>query len=110
MLGWLGLRTRLVLLVLLALLPVFGLLAYYAEQGRRAALEHAQGDLQAQVSLLATHQQRTMDRVYELLNGLASALPIKNHEPGQCGQQLKSIHREHPEFTHLGVAAPDGRV
>ena len=110
MLGWLGLRTRLVLLVLLALLPVFGLLAYYAEQGRRAALEHAQGDLQAQVSLLATHQQRTVDRVRELLNGLASAPAIRNHESGQCGQQLKSIHQEHPEFTHLGVAAPDGRV
>jgi PAS domain S-box-containing protein len=110
MLGWLGLRTRLVLLVLLALLPLFGLLAYYAEQGRRTALEHAQVDLQAQVALLATHQHRTVDKVHELLNGLASAPHIKSHESGLCGQQLKNIHQEHPEFTHVGVAAPDGRL
>ncbi|WP_431099063.1 PAS domain S-box protein [Polaromonas aquatica] len=110
MLGWLGLRTRLVLLVLLALLPVFGLLAYYTEEGRQAALEHAQADLQSQVLLVATHQQRTVDGVHELLNGVAAAPHIKAQEPLQCGQYLKKIHREHPQFTHLGVAAPDGRL
>lgn len=110
MLGWLGLRTRLVLLVLLALLPVFGLLAYYTEQSRQAALEHAQADLQSQVLLLATHQQRTVDGVHELLNGVAVAPHIKTHEPVQCGQYLKKIHREHPEYTYLGVAASDGRL
>ncbi|MEO7888326.1 MAG: PAS domain S-box protein [Polaromonas sp.] len=110
MLGWLGLRTRLVLLVLLALLPVFGLLVYYAERDHQAALAHAKVDLQSQVSLLAVHQQRTVERVHELLNGLASAPHIQSHGPGLCGQQLKNLHRDHPEFTHVGVAAPDGRL
>lgn len=110
MLGWLGLRTRLVLLVLLALLPVLGLLVYSAEQGFRAALQLARSDLQSQVLLLSARQQRTVDMVHELLNGIASSPHIKDPEPGVCGQHLKNLHLEHPEFNNLGLAAPDGKL
>jgi PAS domain S-box-containing protein len=110
MLGWLGLRTRLVLLVLLALLPVFGLLVYSAEQSYRAALQLARADLQSQVLMLSARQQRTVDMVHELLNGIASSPHIKNQEPGVCGQHLKNLHSEHSEFNNMGLAAPDGRL
>jgi PAS domain S-box-containing protein len=110
MLGWLGLRTRLVLLVLLALLPVFGLLVYSAEQSRRTALRLAQSDLLSDVLLLSTRQQRTVDMVHELLNGIASGPHIKNPVLGLCGQHLKNLHAEHPEFTNMGLAAPDGTM
>ncbi|WP_411880089.1 PAS domain S-box protein [Polaromonas sp. YR568] len=110
MLGWLGLRTRLVLLVLLALLPVFGLLVYSAEQGHRAALRLAQSDLLSEVLMLSAREQRTVDMVHELLNGIASGPHIKNPAPGLCGQHLKNLHQEHPEFTNLGLAAPDGTM
>jgi PAS domain S-box-containing protein len=110
MLGWLGLRTRLVLLVLLALLPVFGLLVYSAEQGHRAALQLAQSGLQSQVLMLSARQQRTVDMVQELLNGIASSPYIKNPVPELCGQHLKNLYAEHSEFNNLGVAAPDGKL
>ena len=61
MLGWLGLRSRLVLLVLLALLPVMGLLTYSALQSRHSAFELAQSRLQSQALLAAAHQQRVVD-------------------------------------------------
>jgi PAS domain S-box-containing protein len=110
MLGWLGLRTRLVLLVLLALLPVFGLLVYSAEQSHRAALRLAQSDLLSEVLMLSARQQRSVDMVHELLNGIASGPHIKKPVPGLCGQHLKNLHEEHPEFTNLGLAAPDGTM
>lgn len=110
MLGWLGLRTRLVLLVLLALLPVFGLLVYSAQQGFRAALQVANADLQSQVLMLSTSQQRTVEMVHELLNGIASSPHMKNPVPGLCGQHLKNLHAEHPEFNNLGLAAADGKL
>ncbi|SFU73956.1 multi-sensor signal transduction histidine kinase [Polaromonas sp. YR568] len=110
MLGWLGLRTRLVLLVLLALLPVFGLLVYSAEQSYRAALQLANANLQSQVLMLSARQQRTVDMVYELLNGVASSPHIKSPAPGLCGQHLKNLHSEHPEFNNLGLAAADGKL
>ncbi|AYQ27666.1 MULTISPECIES: PAS domain S-box protein [unclassified Polaromonas] len=110
MLGWLGLRTRLVLLVLLALLPVFGLLVYSAEQSHRAALQLAQSSLQSQVLMLSARQQRTVDMVQELLNGMASSPYIKNPVPEMCGQHLKNLYAEHSEFNNLGVAALDGTL
>jgi len=110
MLGWLGLRTRLVLLVLLALLPVFGLLVYFAEQNHRAALRLAQSDLLSDVLVLSAREQRTVDTVRDLLTGIASGPHIKNPLPGLCDQHLKNLHAEHPEFTNLGLAATDGRL
>ncbi len=110
MLGWLGLRTRLVLLVLLALLPVFGLLAYSAEQSRQAALRLAQADLQSQALLLSNRQQRTVDMVHELLNGIASGPHIKKLSPQLCEEHLKNLYEEHSEFINLGVVAPDGTL
>lgn len=110
MMGWLGLRTRLVLLVLLALLPVLGLLVYSAKQSYRAALQLAHADLQSQVLMLSVREQRTVDMVHELLSGIASSPHIKNSVPGLCGPHLKNLHSEHPEFTNLGLAAPDGRL
>ena len=92
MLGWLGLRTRLVLLVLLALLPVFGLLVYSAEQSYKAALRLAQSDLQSDVLMLSAREQRTVDMVRDLLTGIASSPHIKNPAPGLCDQHLKNLH------------------
>lgn len=110
MLGWLGLRTRLVLLVLLALLPVFGLLVYSAQQNHRAALRLAQSDLLSDVLVLSAREQRTVDMVHELLNGIASGPHIKKPVPGLCDQHLKNLHAEYPEFTNMGLAATDGRL
>ena len=110
MLGWLGLRTRLVMLVLLALLPVLGLLVYSAQQSHRAALRLAQSDLLSDVLMLSARAQRTVDLVHELLSGIASGPHIKNPVPGLCDQHLKNLHAEHPEFTNMGLAATDGKL
>jgi hypothetical protein len=99
MLGWLGLRTRLVLLVLLALLPVFGLLVYSAEQSHRAALQLAQSSLQSQVLMLSARQQRTVDMVQELLYGIASSPHIKNPVPGCAGNISKTSTPNIPSST-----------
>ena len=53
--SWLGLRSRLVLLVLLALLPVFGLFAYSAAKNQQVALAQAQANLQSEALLAAAN-------------------------------------------------------
>ena len=85
MLSWLGLRARLVLLALLALLPLTGLLTYSALQNRHSALQLAQSRLQSQVLLAGAHQQRMVGEVSEALKSMASGpsakvlLPV--HDP-----------------------------
>ena len=58
--GWLGLRSRLVLLVLLALFPVFGLFAYSAARNQEVVLAHAQAMLQAEALLAAVNVAATL--------------------------------------------------
>ncbi|MFC5521838.1 GAF domain-containing protein [Polaromonas jejuensis] len=96
--------------MLLALLPVFGLLAYSASQSRKTAFQLAESSLQSQALLVAAHQQRLVDMTHELLNGVASATYVKSVAPALCGQHLKNLLAEHPEFTNLGVAGLDGQL
>lgn len=107
---WLGLRPRLVLLVLLALLPVFGLLAYSASQSRKAAFQAAESSLQSRVLLVAAHQQRLVEMVDELLKGIASAPYFKDSVPHLCGQHLKNLAAGRPEFNNIGVVGLDGKL
>ena len=109
MLTGLGLRSRLVLLVLFALLPVMGLLAYSAVQSRHTAFELAQSRLQSQVLLVAAHQQRLMEKVSDVLKAIASGPSIKTVMPALCGQYLGNLQTQHPELDRLGLLGLDGR-
>jgi PAS domain S-box-containing protein len=109
MLSWLGLRCRLVLLVLLALLPVMGLLTYSALQSRHSALELAQSKLQSQALLAAAHQQRVVGEISEALKSMASGSSAKVLLPVLCQQYLASVQARHPEFDQLGLLDTHGK-
>ena len=66
MLSWLGLRSRLVLLVLAALAPVFGLFTCSAAKNQQTVLALAEASLQSDVQLAAAHQQRLVERVIQI--------------------------------------------
>lgn len=109
MLSWLGLRSRLVLLVLLALLPVMGLLTYSAVQSRHSALELVQSRLQSQVLLAAAHQQRMVGKISEALKSMVNGPSAKVLERVSCQQYLLSLQAQHPEFDQLGLLGVDGK-
>lgn len=109
MLNWLGLRSRLVLLVLLALLPVMGLLTYSALQNRHSAFELAQSRLQSQVLLAAAHQQRVVGGISEALKNMASGPSARLILPTLCPPYLASLQAQYPEFDQLGLLGIDGK-
>ena len=110
MLNWGGLRSRLVLLVLIALLPVFGLFVYSAAQGQLADVALAQADLQSTALLAAAHQQRVVDRVAQLLGDVASAPSVKDTSTRRCVQYLEDLQSQAPGYSNLGVASLDGKI
>jgi PAS domain S-box-containing protein len=105
-----GLRSRLVLLVLIALLPVFGLFAYSAAKDQQDDVALAQGALQSTALLAAVHQQRLVDRVAQLLGDVASAPSIKDPSTRSCEQYLENLQSQAPGYTNLGIAGLDGKV
>ena len=103
MLRWGGLRSRLVLIMLIALLPVFGLFAYLAAKNQQVALMLAQASLQSEALLAAANQQRLIDRVAQLLTNMASAPSIKDTSTRQCAQYLRDLQAQDKNYTNLGV-------
>ena len=110
MLNWLGLRSRLVLLVLAALLPVLGLLAWSAAKNQQTVLTLAQAGLQSEALLAAAHQQRLVERAAQLLGDVASGPSIKDTRNRLCVQYLKNLQMQDLAYSSLGVADLNGAV
>ena len=110
MLTRLGLRSRLLVLVFLAVLPVFGLSAYSTVKNRQAALAQAQTQLQLHVENAALRQQRLVERLAQLLENMASAPSLIDTRNRACVQYLQNLQSQNPEYLDLGVLGMDGKV
>ena len=111
MLDWrTGLRFRLILTVLMALLPVFGLFAYFAAKSRQTAIELAHASLQSEALLAAAGQQRIIERVAQLLGDMASGPSIKDTRIRLCVPYLKNLQSQNSAYANLGVIGLDGKV
>ena len=105
-----GLRFRLVLLVLIALLPVFGLFAYSAAQSQMNALELARANLQSEALIAAARQEQLVDRVKQLLSDMASGPSVKDTSLNFCVPYLKNLKSQDSNYLNIGVIGLDGVV
>lgn len=110
MLSCLGLRSRLMLLVLAALAPVFVLFSCSAAKNQQTVLALAQSSLQSEVLLAAAHQQRLIDRVAQLLVDIASGPSIKDTRNRLCVEYLKNLQTRDSIYSNLGVIGLDGKL
>ena len=110
MLSRLGLRSRLMLLVLAAVVPVFGLLAYSAAKNQQAVVALSLASLQSDALLAAAHQQRLVERVAQLLGDIASGPSVKNPRSPLCVQFLQNLQAQDTGYSNLGVAGLDGQL
>ena len=111
MLDWkTGLRFRLTLTVVLALLPVFGLFAYSAAENRLTAIELAHASLKYDALLAAASQQRVIERTAQLLADMASGPSIKDTRIRLCVPYLKSLKSQNSDYANLGVLDLDGQA
>jgi len=108
--SWLGLRSRLVLLGLIALVPVVALFVYSAAKNERTVVALAHASLQSQALLAAAHQQRLVERVAQLLGDMASSPSIKDTGHRLCVRYLKNLYLLNSGYTNLGVVGLDGNV
>lgn len=107
----LGLRSRLVLLVLAGLIPVLGLFAWSAAKKQQAVLALAQAGLQSDALLAAAHQQRLVERAAQLLGDMASGPSIKDTRNRLCVQYLRNLQAQDAAYySNLGVVDLSGRL
>lgn len=105
-----GLRSRLVLLVGVALTPVFGLFGWVSAENQDAALRLAQARLQSDALLIAAHEQPLVESAKQLLGDIANSSTVQNKQANLCGDYLRSLQALQPAYAGLGVVATDGTV
>lgn len=106
-----GLRARLMLLVLLAVIPAFGLMGYTAISQRQQAAVKAERDAMYLARLAAQEQNQLIAATHQLLLILSQLPAVK--QPGNgaaCSRILAELRNPYPYYTNFGVATPDGRI
>lgn len=106
------LRTRLVILVLAAIVPLFGLSIYKAVYNAEAAVERAMTDLQFAASLAASNQQQLAETARQVLTAVVHAPELRNEKGGKsprCDAYLSELNRQFAIYANLGIVGADGQ-
>lgn len=102
-----SLRSRLILLVVLSLLPPIGLTIYGARRERQHAINVAESDLQRLTALAAASEAKSIEGVRQFLIAL-SDMPTLRQDPESCGAMLRTMLKKNPGYLNLGVLDLNG--
>ncbi|MBU1692157.1 MAG: diguanylate cyclase, partial [Gammaproteobacteria bacterium] len=108
---FLGLRGRLMLLILAAVLPAFLLVLYSTFEQRREAAESAQREALKMARTVAAGHRATSSSVRQLLKGLSTLAEIPDAKSaGPCNKVMANILRYSSDYANAGVALSNGEV
>lgn len=106
----LGLRTRIMLLLLIAVLPAIGIQAYN-EFDLRQAREH---DIREQVVQITKQFGEEMGELREgarqLLVALGQLPAIRQKDGASCSELFASLDKQYPNYSGMAVADASGKV
>ena len=106
----LGLRRRLVMLVVAALVPMAGLLVVNARLNANTAIDRTTDSLQFAAGLVAASQARVVDSAHHLLRSLANVPALLNANQADCQRELAALRGHTGTYANLGIINPDGHM
>ncbi len=108
--GLSGLRVRLLLLVLLAVLPALALMLYTASEQRRLTAVEARQDVVRLTHLIASDQLQFIEGIRQLLTALAAMPEVRRRDAPACSAVFARLLKQYPRYANLGAATPDGNL
>lgn len=108
--GLASIRTQLVILVLLAVLPALGIVLLTGIGLRDAALRAAEDAALRQVQSMAVHHERVVDNARLLLATLAKAREVRQLDAQACQNLLTDILAKNEAYSALALVDPEGRL
>jgi diguanylate cyclase (GGDEF)-like protein/PAS domain S-box-containing protein len=109
-LGRVGLRTRMIFLVLLAATPLLSLLIAGAVADRELVLADARVRAAELVRLGAERQAQMLRQARELLVTIRRMSEVVADDREICRAKVKQIAADHPQFYTIGIVDRDGIV
>ena len=104
------LRTRLVLLVLAAIVPLFGLAIVGAVLTSGKALVQARQNLEFSASLVAANQEHVAASAHQILTAIVNMPMVQEGRNADCQQYLQLLNSQTPEYVNLGIVGIDGQM
>jgi PAS domain S-box-containing protein len=103
-----GIRIRLILLVILALVFIALLIGFNVREQRRHALGRATAEAGVVFKLAVMNEEKILLETKELLQRLAETPDVVR--AGDCGAYLAAILKNHPRYRNFGLILPDGEL
>lgn len=103
-----SLRLRLLLLVLVALLPVFGLLLYSARLQREQEVATYYQEAVRLARMVSFAQQYLLTEMRRQLADLTSREDLRQADPAYCDLQLRRVREANPLYAQIGWIALNG--
>nr|WP_315256731.1 ATP-binding protein [uncultured Duganella sp.] len=104
-----SLRSRLILLVMLAIAPSAIMTVINGARERAHAVEVAEDNLQRLTNLAAANEAQSIAGARQLLRDLAS-IPDLTGDQTDCNRLLARIQRQNPDYVNLGLIQLNGDV
>ena len=105
-----SLRSRLLLLVLFAVIPAFLLTIFTNWNERRLAATEVREEALRLARLAAADQEQLVESVHQLLLTLARLPEVHDGAAAHCQALLADLLRQHRRYTNLGVIKANGDV
>jgi len=105
-----SLRVRLLILVLLAVVPMLGLVVHSYSEQMHAATADAQANALRLARLAANDQDRLTEGARQLLVVLARLPSVQNQDDAECSSFLADLLKKYPLYENLGAANLDGDI
>ncbi|WP_432377595.1 ATP-binding protein [Duganella sp. P38] len=104
-----SLRSRLILLVMLAIAPIAVMTMVNGARERAHAVEVAEDNLQRLTNLAAANEAQSIAGARQILRDLAS-IPDLMGDQAECSRLLANIQRQNPDYVNFGLIQLNGDV
>lgn len=104
------LRSRLLLLVILSLLPAAAAIVDAGFEQRRVATADARENAKRLVRLAAKDHEQFINEGRQLLGTLVQVPQVRDASAGICGEFLARLVAQDERLANIGVIRPDGQV
>ena len=104
-----SLRSRLILLVALAIAPIAVMTIISGVREREHAINVAQENLQQLTNLAAANEAQSLQSARQILRDLAS-VPDLMGDQAHCSRLLANIQKQNPDYANLGLVQLNGDV
>ncbi|MFZ5805312.1 MAG: ATP-binding protein [Acidobacteriota bacterium] len=105
---WFSLRTRVVLLVVLAVMPSLFLIWRTAVLARQSERDFLRRDAMGLARLSALEEEQLIGQTRELLRALAESQEIRHRDWEACRRLMARIQAQRTRYRDLGVITADG--